>query len=98
MLFDQFSNFAKICFLFGKITEVTKGFSPFILPLSHFGAKLGIDFFRIVNWCFKGGNVENVETVSFMDSSRQRLQTLLHEMSVVRSLSLRFCSMMFDKK
>lgn len=83
MLFDRISYFAKICFHFGKITEVTKGFFPFILPLAHFGAKLGIDFFRIVNWCFKGGNVENVETVSFVDSSRQRLQTLLHEMSVV---------------
>lgn len=78
--------------------EVTKGLTSFILPLSHFGAKLGIDFFRIVNWCFKGGIVENVETVSFVDAPRQRLQILLHEMSVVRSLPLRFCSMMFDKK
>lgn len=45
----------------------------------------------------KGGNVENVETVSFVDSARQRLQTLLHEMPVVRSLPHRFCSMMFEK-
>lgn len=99
VLFDPFSNFVKFCFLFLKnLSEVSKGFYPLIMSLSHFGGKLGIDFFRNVNWCFKGGIVENVETVSFMDSSRQGLQTLLHEMPLVRCLLQGFCSMMFDKK
>lgn len=38
---------------FEKFTEVSKSFFSLLLSLSHFGVKLGIDFFRIVNWCKK---------------------------------------------